>query len=210
MGKVWIGFENGKYYYNEGDQKETMSTMVYLKNLIKDKNIASITPTSKSAVRQLCKTINFNKPLVIVEYGPATGVFTEYFLKEMTDDSMVIAIELNDNFVDYLRKNIKDKRLKIYHDSAENIDQILEKLEITNVDYIVSGIPFTLMDTDLRKRIIQKTNSALRKGGEFLAYQTFFQKDEHLKDYLVKEFREVTDKIAYKNIPPLRTYRAIR
>ncbi|MCD8509594.1 MAG: hypothetical protein LRY73_06715 [Bacillus sp. (in: Bacteria)] len=186
-----------------------MSTIVYLKNLFKDKNIASVTPTSNRAVRQLCSAIDFSKRLVIVEYGPATGVFTNYILKNMTDDSIFIAIELNEKFVEYMEENVKDKRLKLYHDSAENIDNILKDLNIDEVDFIISGIPFTLMDSQLRRTIIEKTNGAIKNSGKFLAYQTFFQKDEHLKDYLTVEFASVTDEIAYFNIPPLRYIRQL-
>lgn len=187
-----------------------MSTMVYLKNLLKDKNIASVTPTSKRAVRQLCRAVDLSKPLVVVEYGPATGVFTKYFLENMTDDSIFIAIELNENFVSYMEENINDRRLRLFNDSAENIDRILKDLNIREVDYIVSGIPFTLMDPEMRKRIILNTKKALKENGEFLAYQTFFQKDEHLKDYLADHFLNVSDEIAYFNIPPLRLYKAVK
>ncbi len=60
-----------------------MSAFVYLKNVITDKHIASIMPTSASGVQKVCSKIDFSKDNLFVEYGPATGVFTSYILKKI-------------------------------------------------------------------------------------------------------------------------------
>lgn len=52
-----------------------MDTITYLKNFVRDRNVASITPTSAIGVKKVCSKIDFHKPSVIVEYGPGTGVF---------------------------------------------------------------------------------------------------------------------------------------
>lgn len=186
-----------------------METIEYIKNLIKDKNIASITPTSQSAVRDICEKIDFNRRLVLVEYGPATGVFTKYFLDHMTDDSIVIAIELNENFVNYLEEHFDDPRLKVYKESAENVHKIVHQFEV-EVDYIVSGIPFSMIPAEVKHTIIKNTHEVLKDGGKFLAYQTFFQKDQHLMDELKNVFSYVEDEYELKNVPPLRVYEAIK
>lgn len=187
-----------------------MSTKEYVKNFIKDPNIASITPTSKKGVREVCEKMDLSKKVVIVEYGPATGVFTHYLLEHMTADSMIIAIELNDNFVDHLRENTKDPRLKIHHDSAENVIEIVKNYGFEKVDYVISGIPFSLMNEETRENIVKRTSHVLKPGGKFLPYQTFFQKDEHLMVYLQEYFSNAQDKFFLRNLPPMRVYEAIK
>lgn len=187
-----------------------MSTKEYVKNFVKDPNIASITPTSKVGVREVCGKMDLSKDVVIVEYGPATGVFTNYLLKRISWDSKIIAIEANANFVEHLKKNAIDPRLKIHHDSAENIDEIIRQYGVEKVDYVISGIPFSMMDNDTRKNIVQKTSQSLKPGGKFLPYQTFFQKDEHLKDHLTDHFSNTYDKFFLRNLPPMRVYEAIK
>ncbi|HSI67954.1 MAG TPA: methyltransferase domain-containing protein [Planococcus sp. (in: firmicutes)] len=187
-----------------------MSTREYLKNLITDRNIASITPTSKKGVEGICRKIDFSKKMVLVEYGPATGVFTEYILKRMTPDSMLIAIELNANFVQYLHDNFNDERLKVHHDNAGNIRDVMAEHGVESADYVLSGIPFTLLSVEDRRDVIRKTSEALKEGGKFLPYQTFFQKDEHLKIYLKEHFHDVQDKYLFRNIPPMRVYDATK
>ena len=84
-----------------------MKTFIYLKNLVTDRYVASVTPTSRFGVDKVCNKIDFSKSDVIVEYGPGTGVFTTVLLKNMPKDSKLIAIERNQNFCRYLKKHIK-------------------------------------------------------------------------------------------------------
>ena len=186
-----------------------MSTIQYIKNIIRDPKIASITPTSKYGVQKVCSKMDLSKRVVIVEYGPATGVFTNYLLERITNDSVIIAIELNENFARYLQDNVFDERLKIHHDSAENVEEIVSKYS-EGADYVISGIPFSLMPQELRRSIVQKTNSILKDGGKFLPYQTFYQKDQHLKSHLVDHFSNVDDSYFFRNLPPMRLYEAIK
>ncbi|MBB5173849.1 class I SAM-dependent methyltransferase [Texcoconibacillus texcoconensis] len=186
-----------------------MSTISYMKNFIKDRNIASVTPTSKQGVREIANRMDFTKPMTIVEYGPATGVFTEHLLERMTDDSLIIAIEMNENFVHELQGNVNDSRLIVCHDSAENVDTIVEQYA-SSADYALSGIPFSLMDDSMRSRIVQKTSQVLKEGGRFFPYQTFFQKDAHLLDHLKQHFPAVKDEYFFRNLPPMRLYEAAK
>lgn len=187
-----------------------MSTLVYLKNFIKDKDIASITPTSIYGVKKVCSKIDFSNCKVIVEYGPATGVFTNYLLDNMSEDARLILIEKNKIFISILKRSIKDPRVDILYESAENVFSIINNLGVKNADYIISGIPFTLIPVDVKSKIVQDTFLSLNEGGKFLAYQTFYQKNNHLKDYLEKYFNTVYDEYELRNIPPMRIYEAIK
>lgn len=184
--------------------------MTYLKNVIKDKHIASITPTSTYGVKKVCCKIDFSRRNVIVEYGPATGVFSTYLLQQLTEHSKLVLIETNNNFVSILRKKIKDPRVKIVHDSAEYVSKIIKDCAVEQADYIISGIPFTFMNEETRKLIVQQTYKALKKGGKFLPYQTFFQKDRHLKNFMEKYFNKVTDEYCFLNAPPMRIYEGVK
>lgn len=186
-----------------------MSTKEYIKNVIKDPKVASITPTSKSGVREICGKMDFSNQVVIVEYGPATGVFTEYLLKRMSADSLLIAVELNENFAKYLKEHIQDPRLRVHHDNAAHIDSIMASYG-KKANYVLSGIPFSLIPDKTRSEIVKKTHDILHEGGKFIAYQTFFQRDKHLLDHLNKHFSSVDDQYFLKNIPPMRVYEAVK
>ncbi|GKT07643.1 class I SAM-dependent methyltransferase [Desulforhabdus sp. TSK] len=187
-----------------------MDTITYLKNFIKDKNIASITPTSNIGVKRVCSKIDFDCTNLIVEYGPGTGVFSHYLLKKMRDDSRLILIERNKNFGCILKEKIHDPRVIIVNDSAENVLETLRSCKESQADYIISGIPFIMIKEDLKNKILYNTHRALKKGGKFLVYQTCFQMDHHLKIHLDRVFSRVDTKYEIMNIPPLRLYEAVK
>lgn len=187
-----------------------MDTLIYMMNFLRDKNVASITPTSAVGVKRVCSKIDFSRNNVIVEYGPGTGVFSKYLLQNMGEGSRLILIERNKNFNSILKRKLQDPRVNVVHESAENILQTLQSFQESEADYVISGIPFSFLDHDLKHRILFNTHRALRKGGKFLVYQTCFQTNNHLKVHLEQYFPMVYSKYELVNIPPLRIYEAVK
>lgn len=185
-----------------------MSTLSYVKNFISDKYIASVTPTSNFGVKKVCGKIDFSRCGLVVEYGPGTGVFTKYLLHKMGPDSRLIMIERNANFVTLLKENIRDPRAVVINDCASNIRDVLAGLGKASADYVISGIPFSFLTDDMKDRILRNSFAALRPEGKFLAYQTFYQSDNHLKTHLDRVFDFVLVEYEMRNLPPLRIYEA--
>lgn len=180
-------------------------TLAYIKNFIKDKNVASITPSSKFCVKRVCKHIDFTEPRIIVEFGPGTGVYTHYLLQNLKPGSTLHALELNENFVKELKK-IPDKSLHVHHAGAGELGAVMDKNKTGKVDYIISGIPFSFLDDEDRNIILSKSYSYLRKGGLFLAYQT----SNHLKKPLQNHFDVLSTEYEILNIPPMVVYKAVK
>jgi phospholipid N-methyltransferase len=181
-----------------------MSNLAYLKEFIRDKNVASLFPTSSFAVKRAFKTLDFSKLKVVVEYGPGEGAFTRRLLKRLAPDSHLIVIETNPRFVRELRR-IPDSRLTVLHDSAENILDIIKDMGFTHVDCVLSGIPFTFLKRNQRIHIVQKTREALRPEGMFLVYQNSF----YAVKYLEKEFTTIQKDFEPRNLPPLFIMRCL-
>lgn len=182
-----------------------MSTIAYLKSLVKDKNVASITPSSKYTVRKATRQIDFSRDITIIEYGPGTGVFAEYMLQRMTPGSRLIMIELNPQFIDIISK-IDDPRVSVHQDSAEQVERIALEHGLSQVDYILSGIPFSFLPPEVKNTILAASARLIRPGGYFLAYQT----SSHLKEALRDHFGSVKTSLELRNIPPMCIYEAPR
>lgn len=168
---------------------------------LKDKNVASIVPTSKKTVEKICKTINFKHDLLIVEYGPGNGPFTKYLLKKMTKNSKLIAIETNPDFVTYL-SNIKDERLYVTQNSAQHVREILRAVDHDSADYIISGIPFSFLKAKTRDEILKDTCLSLKRNGKFIVYQV----RPGIKLALSQFFPKIVSKKFRLNIPPLYAF----
>lgn len=133
--------------------------------------LGSIVPSSRFLIKQLLHPVDWARARVIVEYGPGVGGITAEVLRRMRPDAMLIAIEMNPDFVSYLRASFSDERLRVVEGSAVSVDEILRRFGRSRADYIISGIPFSTIRAPLRERILRKTCDVLAPGGAFLVYQ---------------------------------------
>jgi len=182
-----------------------MSTLAYLRSFFMDKDVASVTPTSRFCIRTVCKPIDFSKDITIVEYGAGAGVFSKHVLDKMTPDSNLYLFETNDILYKKLLE-IKDRRVHFFRKSVEYVTELLDRSLVGNVDYIISGIPFSFLDEDQKKSILEQSKKILKDGGGFLAYQT----SGHLKEPLEETFGNVETEWEWRNIPPMTVYRAFK
>jgi phospholipid N-methyltransferase len=174
-------------------------TVSYIKNFIRDPDVAAIVPSSSFLVRRVCKWIDFEEDCTVVEYGPGNGVFSEYILDRMTEDSTLILIETNEDFVDMLEEwSADDDRVHVVQGQAQNVADILEAHGAGAADYIVSGIPFSFLDEDVKEELLNETREVLSEDGKFLVYQNY----NHLEGPLRRHFSEVTKEYEPRNIPP--------
>ncbi|TYP93835.1 Phospholipid N-methyltransferase [Fodinibius salinus] len=180
-----------------------MSTLAYLKSFFKDKDVASVTPTSRFCVRSVCSPIDFTKDITVVEYGAGAGVFSRYILQNMTADSKLFLFETNEILFEKLEQ-INDPRAICYDESVEFVSKLLPDETIGEVDFIISGIPFSFLDEDTKSSILSQSSRLLRDGGKFLAYQT----SGHLKEPLRQTFGNVKTEWEWRNIPPMTVYEA--
>lgn len=179
-------------------------TIAFLKSFATDPSVASVTPSSKYCIRELCTHIDFDSTKLIVEYGGGTGVFTKHFLENMREDSRLFVFETNDNFYEKLSA-IDDPRLTVFHESVEDILTLLPEDCVGKVDHIVSGIPFSFFNWEMKIDILNKTLASLKEKGSFLAYQT----SGHLKKPLTEVFGNFTTDFCWKNLPPYFIYEAV-
>ncbi|SRR5579883_238793 len=150
----------------------TGDALLFARNFFRHpRMLGSIVPSSRFLIKQLLQPIDWNQARVIIEYGPGVGVITAEILRRMRSDAILIAIELNPDFVRHLRATLPDERLKIVEGSAEAVGEILASFGREKANYIISGIPFSTIPAEIRERILRNTSKALAPGGAFLVFQ---------------------------------------
>jgi phospholipid N-methyltransferase len=148
------------------------SRLLFARNFfLHPRMLGSIVPSSRFLIRQLLEPVDWRQAKVIVEYGPGVGVITSEVLRRMRPDAMLIAIETNPDFVEYLRAAMPDRRLHVVEASAEAVDEILRQHGQSSASYVISGIPFSTIPAPVRESILLKTCEVLKPGGSFLVYQ---------------------------------------
>ena len=163
----------------------------------KGSKVGSITPSSKFLAKKMLENIDFSKDIVIAEFGPGTGVFTEMIIKKMTQNSKLYVFELNPEFIFNLEDKITtNKDVRFICDSASSIKKHLKNEEINEVDYIVSSLPFSLFDDELKEEILESSYDVLKKGG----VMTQFQYTEQCKSLFTKYFGKIKVKFTFKHL----------
>lgn len=141
--------------------------------------------------------IDFTKVKCIVEFGPGTGNITTELLSRMPKDAILLAFEINEEFCKILLE-IKDPRLKIIRDSAENLEKYLKEYSIERVDYIVSSLPMAMIPNSIVKNILDVVKKVLMAKGLFIQYQYSLNAYRKLKN----TFKKVELNFTPMNLPP--------
>ena len=173
----------------------------FLYEFIKNpKEVSSITQSSKFLIQELVNPIDFYKAQYIIEFGAGDGCVTKEILKRIKNNCKVLSFEIKKEFLKELRK-IRDKRLKIVEDRAENLFKYINSRK---VDYIVSSLPLAA-SKNLEYKIIKIAYKSLKENGKYIQYQ---YAHNTLKSFykLKKKFRDLKVKFIPLNMPPAFVY----
>lgn len=176
-----------------------MSLLFFKRVLANPLQVGYIVPSSPFLTRQTAKRLDFSKPRVIVELGPGEGCHTRQIVRRMTDNCRLVAFELDPEFCDHLKKQFKnDPRVTILHRNALELPQTLADMGVAHCDYIVSGLPFLVIEEEARNKLLGNISQAIGTEGRFITYQVTMQIADH--DHLF----ELEDKeYCPLNLPPI-------
>jgi phospholipid N-methyltransferase len=149
-----------------------LQTALFAKNFLQHPlMLGSFIPSSRFLIRTLLEELDFGRARVIVEYGPGVGTFTREILARMRPDAILIALETNREFVNFLRQSTTDPRLHVVHGSAADVQSALAAHSVRKADFVISGIPFSTLPAGVREAVLQATRAVLQQHGAFLVYQ---------------------------------------
>src|SRR5436305_1533972 len=125
----------------------SMSALFFKRFLQRPLQVASIIPSSKALVDRVASKMDFSVPRVIAEYGPGEGVHSREIARRMSPDSTLLLFELDADFSrDLERQFASDPRVHVIHGDAALLTQELNDRGIEQCDYIISGIPFSILE----------------------------------------------------------------
>ena len=176
-----------------------MSALFFKRFLQRPFQIASIIPSSKALVKRVARKMDFSEPRIIAEYGPGEGVHSREIVRRMPPGSQLLLFELDPAFSRDLRRQFAhDPRVHVINGDAARLPEELERRGIPHCDYILSGIPFSILKIDKKRALLQKTYDALTPGGRFIIYQVTNELKQH-----ATVFDHAKSEYFLQNIPPM-------
>jgi phospholipid N-methyltransferase len=181
----------------------TSSLVLFSRNFIKHpRMLGSLIPSSRFLVNRLLDQVDWSRASTIVEYGPGVGTFTGEILGRLRADASLVAIDTNRDFARYLTRSLRDDRLHVIEGSAADAQENLRERGLGRADYVISGIPYSTMDPELRAQILRTTHDLLQPDGAFLVYQF----TRAVLPYLRQVFPHVQQEFEPRNIMPARLF----
>jgi phospholipid N-methyltransferase len=169
----------------------------FTKNLL---TTGAFSETSKKVEKEICKHIP-KRSGVVVEFGMGHGNITRQILNKMSDDARLFSFEVNNKFCEHVRQNLKDDRLTIVNDSAENVKKYVD----SNVIAIISSIPFSFLSKETSKKV-------LTDSYEILLEDCYLSQVLYTK-FNFKKFEKIFDQcemITYSHIPTEHIYHCLK
>ncbi len=176
-----------------------MSVLFLKRFLQRPFQVASIIPSSKAMVERVASKMDFSEPRVIAEYGPGEGVHSREIARRMSADSKLLLFELDPAFSrDLERQFANDPRVHVVNGDAATLPDEMDRLGLEACDYIVSGIPFSILELEKKRALLDKTYEALAPGGDFIIYQVTNELRQH-----ATHFDSAESEYFLQNIPPM-------
>lgn len=157
-----------------------MSLLFFKRLLANPIQVGYLMPSSPFLTRKTARRIDFSQPRTVVELGPGEGCHSRQIARRMDPGSKLILVELDAHFAEHLEKQFAgDRRVTVVQGDALYLPETLERLGCINPDYIVSGIPFTIMERQLREQLLASIARAMGPESVFITYQFSLQLSEH-------------------------------
>lgn len=176
----------------------------HLAALLRDPAVASVARSSRYLARRVARSLPRGASRV-VELGAGDGAVTRLLLGRMPRGGRLVAVELNAELFDGLRR-IADPRLRSVRGDARRLPLHMARARMRRADAVVSGLPMSLFGRVERLRLLLAVRDALRPGGRFVAYQT----TPMLAPLLEASFRRVDVGFELRNLPPLFVLTAVK
>lgn len=171
--------------------------------------VGAVLPTSSHVASAMAAVLSTRGTPIVVELGPGTGALSEAIRHRLPEGGRHLAIEVDTELAGYLRAS--KPWLEVIEGDATNLRALLNAEGITEVDAVISSIPWTLLPAQQQQRVLEAAGSVLKPDGVFTAitYLTTLWRANTAAFIrsLHASFDEVLPRSTiWRNVPPARVY----
>jgi phosphatidylethanolamine/phosphatidyl-N-methylethanolamine N-methyltransferase len=145
----------------------------------------------------------------VVELGPGTGVVSTALRRRLAPEARHVAVEIDPGMVTHLNRT--RPWLEVVRGDAKDLQKLLADIGITQVDTVVSGLPWTLFSREAQRGIMEQVSRVLAPHGVFttFAYRHVMHlpTQRRFRELLEQSFDEVrVTPTVWRNLPPALCY----
>lgn len=159
------------------------TTVFITEALRRFRTIGALLPSSRYLAQHMVKVIPRGYTGVVVELGGGSGTVTTAILAKLGPAGMVIVFEENKTLAAFLTQTIRDPRVVIIPSAAQTARDELRRRHVTQVEYVISGLPLGSIKKSDRFSILKTTQHILAPGGVYVQFQYFLASWATLKQH---------------------------
>lgn len=151
-----------------------MSALFLKRFLRRPLQVASIIPSSRKMIRRVSMKLDYSQARVIAEFGPGEGCHTREIVRNMHRDATLLLFELDPELAAHLVAQFRhDRRVIVLNTDAARLAEELVARGLGSCDYVVSGIPFSILDSTKKRELLRMTFDVLapQPHAAFIIYQ---------------------------------------
>lgn len=175
--------------------------------------IGAIAPSSHRLAEAVVAPLpRYGNP-VVVELGPGTGAITRLIQSRLDGRGRHVALEINPRLAELISH--RHPPVEVAQASAAQLTSVLAELAITDVDLIISALPWAALPETLRDVTLDGVSAVMASGGVFTAVGYTCVRGTtralRFRQALAARFEEVVmGRTVMRNLPPAFVYYARR
>lgn len=175
--------------------------------------IGAVTPSSRHLAAAMVEPVPRAGHAVVVELGPGTGAVTRHIEKRLAGYGRQLAIEVNPAMADRLAR--RHPGVEVVRADARHLPELLGARGITEVDVIVSGLPWVGFDAATQGALLAAVRAVMGRDSVFVTFgyraSRWTPPARRFRHHLRHAFDEVViGRTVRLNVPPAFVYYARR
>lgn len=207
-----ISFTNGSKRPTSANNQNWETLMSFLAESVRHPaRTGAPVASSRSCVRAVLDGLELQSVRQVVELGAGTGALTESIRRRIPPTAGLLALEISPSLSTELQRRCPSDNVEVVCDSARNLTDVLAQRGIATADYVISTLPWTLLDDHDQRAILQSISGVLHVAGAFTtllsAHQAWTPTGKKFDATLHEYFPHVRQgPVSLLNLPPLRAY----
>jgi phospholipid N-methyltransferase len=184
---------------NQINKAQTPAWLLFAREILRNpRTMGAGLPSTPRLAKAMANFVPKTENELVVELGAGTGIVTQALLQRGIPPERLIAIEQAHTLTEYLHQRYPQAR--IINGDALHLCQLLGN-DCQQVTTIVSSLPFRSLPHSVGHGIIEQIQKVLPKNGLLIQF-TYDISGRTL--FLPSDFKRVSHKIVWRNLPPAR------
>lgn len=171
--------------------------------------VGAVAPCSSQLAARLAAVVPRVGDPVVVELGPGTGSVTTAIECRLGGRGRHVAVEIDPVLANYLRA--EHPGVEVLVGDAVELERLFAVHQLPAVDVVVSGLPWSLIDPERQRAIVEATARSMARRGCFTTFAYVhalsMSRARQFRTLLGEIFDEVlTTRTIWWNLPPAVTY----